>query len=437
MPADLDRYIAAAVRGVLNDLRAAQEGERNHLLNVSAYRLGRFVAGANLDEAFVTGLLEDIAHDIGLEPGEIRPTIESGLQAGKRDPFTLPTLELQGHDNGAGRGLDDHQAHPQHPPDHPAGPAQTDLAGQVLDRHQLAALPRPQPLIADTLDLGTVTLLAGWWGTGKSFVALDWSACIATGRPWQGRKTEPLRVLYVASEGAYGLHDRLTSWEKGWGIDIDGPSFHVLPVALNLGKPSTVAELCALVEASEYRFVVIDTLAKCMTGLDENSAQDMGRVVNGLYRIRTATGAGSLVVVHHTGKDKTTTRGSSALEGGVDCVYKTEGTPDDLTLQREKRKDGPTPDRLRLMLSKVPYTESMIIERLGDQEIDSKARELLTAYLMHFRATGGCTTTQLQEVCGMSKSTFYWARDKLVKAGELVNARKPPQTWWVRGPGKT
>lgn len=436
VPANLDRYLTAALRGVLNDLRQATEGERNHLLNISAYRLGRFVSGGGLDEIFVSGLLADVARDIGLDHGEIGPTIRSGLDAGKRDPFTLPTIGHQAathpaHEDEAGSGLDEHQAATEQTPE----PGTTDvagLAGLVLDRHQLATLPKPHPLIADTLDLGTVSLLAGYWGTCKSFVALDWSACIATGKPWQGRKAEQLRVLYVASEGAFGLHDRLTSWERGWGTDIAGTSLHVLPTAPNLGKASTVAELCALVEAGSYQFVVVDTLAKCMVGLDENSAQDMGRVVAALYRIRAATGNGAVLAVHHTGKDKTTTRGSSALEGGVDCVYKTEGKPEDLTLQREKRKDGPTEDNHRLVLSQVPYTNSMVLDRLGGQQMDGKANELLTAYLMHFRSIGSCTSSQLEAVSGMSHTTFYRSLNKLVGAGELVNVGNGHATKWVR-----
>ena len=45
--------------------------------------------------------------------------------------------------------------------------------------------------------------------------------------------------------------------------------------------------------------------------------------------------------VHHTGKDGKTLRGSSAFEGGADTVYFTSRDGAVITLDREKRNDGP------------------------------------------------------------------------------------------------
>ena len=87
------------------------------------------------------------------------------------------------------------------------------LTGSLLNREQVRELPKPEPLIDNVLDRGTVALLYGRWGTLKSFIALDWLASVATGRPWQRRPTERLRALYVAAEGAFGLAARLDAWE--------------------------------------------------------------------------------------------------------------------------------------------------------------------------------------------------------------------------------
>lgn len=69
------------------------------------------------------------------------------------------------------------------------------LADALLSRSDLLKLPDPEPLIDGTLDQGTVALLYGKWGTLKSFIAYDWAASIATGRPWQGRPTEQRNAL--------------------------------------------------------------------------------------------------------------------------------------------------------------------------------------------------------------------------------------------------
>lgn len=400
---DLTRYMAVALAGVINDLRNSTEGNRNDTLNSSAYRLGRFVAGGHLDEYVARAQLEHTARVIGLRDDEISKTLDSGLRAGMAEPFTVDGNDYK-------------------PSDSEPAPQPVTLTSRILHFDQLGTLPMPQPLIHETIDLGTVTLLAGYWGTCKSFLAQDWSACIATGKPWQGRKVEQYKILYVAGEGAHGLYDRFTSWQKAWQTTIVSSEFDVLPVAPNLGRLAVVAEVCELIAEGGYGFVVIDTLAKCMVGLDENSAQDMGKIVDALYRIRTATvdSKGTVLAVHHTGKDRVTTRGSSALEGGVDCVYKIEGAPEEIKVSREKRKDGPTYDELRLCLSPVEYTNSAVLEVLSASNANTdRATQLLFTYHQYFKGTG-CTWSQLKAMSDLTDKTFQRALNDLVVSGDLI-----------------
>ncbi|WP_446666806.1 AAA family ATPase [Flexivirga sp. B27] len=230
-------------------------------------------------------------------------------------------------------------------------PARPSLASQLLSRSELRSLPEPEPLIADTLDKHAVMMLSGYYGTGKSFVALDWAASIATGRPWLGRTSERARVLYVLGEGAYGIHARLRSWEEHHGAAIADGWLDVLPVAAQVAGQD-LGEVVALVGARGYGLVVIDTLARAAVGLEENSARDMGVFVAALDEIRRATDNGSVLVVHHSGKgDKGDSRGSSAIGGAMDVVYQVKGDGrGTLELSRTKRKEGPTEDRLSLAL---------------------------------------------------------------------------------------
>lgn len=295
------------------------------------------------------------------------------------------------------------------------------ILSRVLDRDQLANLPAPSPLIADTIDKGTVALLAGYFGSLKSFLAIDWGASVATGRRWMGREVHQGSVLYVAAEGAYGLHQRLNAWEYAWRHTIDPATFHVLPEPVNLGSPSAVIELCHLIEQTGgYKLVIIDTLAKSITGMDENSAQDMGRAVSSLYRVQAATGDGTVLAVHHTGKDRTTIRGSSALESGVDTVYTTEGDAQLVRLSRTKRKDGPQPDVHQLTLKTFDHLGSgMILSAVGADMTDGQ-RQLLSAFLSAFEATGA-SKAELRGVANMPPASFHRALNALVMEGALVN----------------
>ncbi|MGW4581948.1 AAA family ATPase [Rhodococcus aetherivorans] len=299
------------------------------------------------------------------------------------------------------------------------------LASKILTRSALRSLPDPAPLIDGVLDQGTTALLYGKWGSGKSFIALDWAASVAAGRGWQGRTTERRKVLYVAAEGAFGLKGRIQAWESGWRTSLDEDDLEILPQPVNLTRALEVAELAALIRWQGYGMVVLDTLARCMVGADENSAKDTGVVVDTLTRLREATpdGRGVVLGVHHTGKDGRTLRGSSAFEGGVDTVYQTclDGGAIDLT--REKRKDGPCEDRHRLHISPVDGTDSAIVSVHRGVDNSERADKLLSIMSTHFRTTGA-SRTDLHEVAkeaGISYGTFTRALNDLLESGELVD----------------
>lgn len=296
------------------------------------------------------------------------------------------------------------------------------LARLLLPRSALKTLPDPEPLIDDVLDLGTVALLYGMWATGKSFIALDWAASIATGRPWQGRRSERRRVLYVAAEGAFGLKGRVEAWEASWGNDIEDDALHILPRPVNLTHYGEVAALTELVEWNRYGLVVIDTLARCMVGADENSARDCGLVVDALTRLRERTpgGRGVILGVHHTGKDAKTLRGSSAFEAGVDTVYSVSKDGGLIVLNREKRKDGPPNDRHELKLDSIPGTGSVAISVHRGMDKPERAERLLSIFVQHFSASGA-TKRELRDVTEMSTGTFHRALDDLFKSGDLIN----------------
>ena len=277
---------------------------------------------------------------------------------------------------------------------HPAG-----RPFELLDLTDLGNLPAPVPLITDTLDQGSVFLLVGFHGTLKSFVAQSWACSVATGLPWHDRPvSDARRVLYVAAEGAHGLAKRFTAWQRWANTGIDPRTLMTHRYPVNLGHPPAVAEVCAIVRGEGFGFVVLDTLAKSMAGLDENSARDAGVALDSLYRIREAAGPMGVVgAVHHTGKaDRQTARGSSAIESGVDTVYRTEGDSRTMTLTRTKRKDGPTLDRLALGLKLIEGTGSGVAVTHLDRAVTSNlpgVDEVVTVVLgtMH----GGLTTGEV------------------------------------------
>ncbi|MBD5584131.1 MAG: hypothetical protein HDQ88_03545 [Clostridia bacterium] len=80
------RAYQKALEGEVREVALAQEGGRNEQLNVSAYKLGKYVGAGKLDEAEVYDRLYEAAIASGLSHGEIVKTIRSGLESGKREP---------------------------------------------------------------------------------------------------------------------------------------------------------------------------------------------------------------------------------------------------------------------------------------------------------------------------------------------------------------
>lgn len=79
-------YTARALRGEIDRVLAAKEGQRNHTLNVAAFAVGTLVGAGVLPKHLAEDELTSAALSIGLEPDEVEATVHSGLQAGIRRP---------------------------------------------------------------------------------------------------------------------------------------------------------------------------------------------------------------------------------------------------------------------------------------------------------------------------------------------------------------
>jgi len=86
---------------------------------------------------------------------------------------------------------------------------------QLLSAAELLMRPDPEWLIEHWLTVGGVGTLYGSWGSGKSFLALDWALHVADGLPWLGDcSVRQGPVVYVVGEGVTGFKLRVAAWRK-------------------------------------------------------------------------------------------------------------------------------------------------------------------------------------------------------------------------------
>jgi hypothetical protein len=83
------RYGLAALAGILEEMQAAPEGERNTTLHRLARRCGRLVAGGQLAEEVATIELCTTAVAAGLPAREVRASFRSGFAYGLQFPVVL------------------------------------------------------------------------------------------------------------------------------------------------------------------------------------------------------------------------------------------------------------------------------------------------------------------------------------------------------------
>lgn len=300
---------------------------------------------------------------------------------------------------------------------------------RLISDLELEQLPPIEFLVEGVLPRAGLAAIYGPPAAGKSFLALDMACAIATGTTWLENRTKQGRVVYVASEGSAGLKQRLAAWKAQQGLTgVSIPiSFLTQPVNL-LGSVDVAALLLAIAKLPERpALIIIDTLHRSMPGGDENSAKDVGLVIEHAERLRRETGA-SVLLVHHTAKGSDLERGSSSLRGAVDALlYAKHDAAAGRILSCEKAKDwAPFPEIAFELLVvgqscvvAVPETaESYRVEALTPQ-----MRKALTILSRDF-ATHGATVTEWLKATELPESSFYRARSDLVHGGYVA---EPPK----------
>lgn len=229
---------------------------------------------------------------------------------------------------------------------------------------------------------GGLSSIIGAPGVGKSFVALDMLLHMATGTPWQGKATKKQKVMYVAGEGVSGAVRRIAEWERRHNIDLSG-QFFIIPQAVTVDAPAQIwAHICACMVKFGITTVAFDTLSRMIPGTEENSAKEMSQVITIFDRVRNTTGAG-VMLVHHTSKNGTSGRGSSALLASLDSQLLVQDdtpttkdgkpdkskAPDDdvsyITVTTSKVKDGPKLPPFDLSITKSGDT-AVVTDRAGN-----------------------------------------------------------------------
>jgi hypothetical protein len=194
------------------------------------------------------------------------------------------------------------------------------FAKQMTPIVEFVKRPIARPVLEGVMVDG-INLWVGAGGAGKTHAAFSFGLSVSAGhQTWLDR---PLRisgpVAYFSAEGEDHLVTRGRAWEKYRGEPLP-KDFYAMHGGLRLADREVRKNVHAYLEKLRPAAFILDTFSAATGGIDENSAGEVGVILDwvreGVYR----TGAVA-IVVHHSGwSNAGRARGSGVLEANLDGV---------------------------------------------------------------------------------------------------------------------
>jgi hypothetical protein len=214
---------------------------------------------------------------------------------------------------------------------------------------------------------------------------------LAAEKPFHGASLGKYgRVLYVAAEGGgKAIYNRIMAVARKRGIaeaDLEA-NLEIVEHGMDLNNPESVDEFLKE-NPGHWDLIIIDTLARCMSG-DENSTAEMNMAVAECDRIRRKAG-GDLILVHHQGWGKARRpRGASALFGALDALIRISRTPDRYTLvEVEALREGAVKENNGILYSLIDSAlEPVTLKSKGVEKLRERERRMLEVLGILFEAS--------------------------------------------------
>lgn len=273
----------------------------------------------------------------------------------------------------------------------------------------MAGIKKPNWLIKGILERGSMNLLFGESGAGKSLFAMDWAFCAATGRDWHGHKIkEELKTLIIMGEGLRGASMRFKALSQKYG---EAPkNIRLSRRSINLLDSKEADDILKIVAELDFKpdIIMIDTLHRNMVG-DENSSEDMAMYFKSIELLARRLDA-AIVTVHHSGHgDKGRSRGSSSIKAAMDAEFCVTKNGDGITFSCTKSKDFGFGTDMSFIIKEVELEGEVFYDADDDKQITS-------VYL------------EYQGVAKKEKSLpkkLQKALDSLVLAAETIGKERP------------
>ena len=215
---------------------------------------------------------------------------------------------------------------------------------------KLEEIPDIDPLefmcIKGLLFMDGTLLLTGASKSGKSYLGINMSISVATGKDWLGFKCKKGKVLYVDCEnGLFQTQQRIKYLLEKFGISKEDytENLRIYSYCNFKGSLDSFFEKLTKVAGEEYMMIIIDPIYKMLDG-DENSSETMNRFIEKITALKASSKA-AIVICHHEGKTGNTAKkiidrsaGSSVLPRHPDAVVSITDLDEKMSCGGKKEK---------------------------------------------------------------------------------------------------
>ena len=244
---------------------------------------------------------------------------------------------------------------------------------RFMDETEWPDTPEPAWAIDGIIPTDAVTVITAETGHYKTFVTLDMAMSLAAGVPFADRPLQPKKTYYAAGEGHRDVRmKRVPAWRMVKGLDpVRNFKLGRLPrISIPAEGENFIRGIRETLEdGEEVGMIVLDTYARSMGGLNENDAQDVGLFTVYADRLRHEFPGVAIVVLAHTGKDKSRgTRGSTALRANTDTYIEIESHRDKRIIDLHVVQHRDADDGFRLFFKGSPVLDSLYFSPITEQD---------------------------------------------------------------------
>lgn len=303
----------------------------------------------------------------------------------------------------------------------------------------------PSWLIPNMVPAHGIGMMYGASGSYKSFIALDMALCLAFGIAGQwGAPPVKNDVLFLAGEGSVATaKKRWPAWMEWQGLEFRNDHRMIVKDRVPFytdseGWENIKADLADL--KAKPALIVIDTMARLSTGMDENSSKDATLITTFMENLARYYEC-FVLGIHHEGKDSNKgARGSSAFYANMDTVIATRLRQGGTELRVKKQKDADVTDDIgyfeikemptSIVLARVASLPEEIRHAAGKPKYGWATTEDVVKMLESMGGTAS-NATLAQEIAGHHGIDLDLVRKQLFNNADLAWLRPDKNSWAI------